>query len=217
MIHTMNLLDAIGARNSKVRTFRNLEKILDFVKLTQLFRGIERDIFLAKEKRLENDTEHSFQLAMVSWYIAETGELNLNLNQIIKYALIHDFVEVYAGDTPLYTSSDRFARSKKNRERKASLRIEQEFPEFAELHKSIRAYERMTDQESKFVYTVDKLLPILSIYLDEGCAWKNKGISIEMIIDKNAERISIVPEIKQYFDAMIGLLRGSPEYFTGVM
>lgn len=214
MIHNMNLLDKIHAGNSELRTFRNLEKILDFVELTRLFRGVERDIFLMQEKRLENDTEHSYQLAIVSWYIAEIQGLNLNISKVIKYALVHDLVEVYAGDTPLYTATETYVQSKTDREKQALRKIEQKFPEFKELHTAIHAYEERDDPESRFVYTVDKLLPILSIYLEKGNAWKDKGISIEMIINKNASRISIVPEIKSYFDVMIRLMRGSPEYFT---
>lgn len=191
----------------------NLKKALDFIKLTNDFRKIERDILLSVEQRLENDIEHSYQLTLVSWYIATIENLNLNIDKIIKYALIHDMVEAYAGDTPLYSSDKEYIQSKKDRERKSASRLKQKFPEFPELHELIQKYEEKIDMESKFVYAVDKLLPNLSIYLDEGSTWKDHGITLEMIIDKNSSRISLSPAVKKYFDMLIILIREKPEYF----
>ncbi|MFA5841744.1 MAG: HD domain-containing protein [Candidatus Paceibacterota bacterium] len=205
---------ATTTKARKRKGANNLDKVLGFVGMTHSFRGVERDISLPREKRLENDMEHSYQLAAVSWYMAEIEGFDLDKNKVIKYALIHDLVEVYAGDTPLYSADEDFIRSKKDREKRAASIIKRQFPEFPELHKLIREYEEKNDPESRFVYAVDKLLPILSIYLDKGHAWKNKSISIEMIIDKNSSRVSLVPEIKKYFDAMIDMIRERPEYFV---
>jgi putative hydrolase of HD superfamily len=210
-MNSLKVTTSANVRRYKVSS--NLKKVLGFVKMTHSFRGIERDILLSKERRLENNTEHSYQLAVVSWYISEIEDFNLDIDRVIKYALIHDLVEVYAGDTPLYSSDEDFVQSKKDREKVAASRIKRRFPEFPELHKLIREYEERSNLESKFVYTVDKLLPILSIYLDKGHAWKSNNISIEMIINKNISRISLVPEIKKYFDAMVVIMREKPEYF----
>lgn len=210
MIHTMKTLGrATGVDHER----KNLKKILGFVELTQNFRGIERDILLSKEKRLENNTEHSYQLAVVCWYIIGIEEFDLDIDKVIRYALIHDLVEVYAGDTPLYSSTNDYLLSKERREKEAATLIGDQFPEFADLHASIQEYKEKLNAESKFVYAVDKLLPILAIYLDKGHAWKSHGISIDMIIDKNASKISIAPEVKNYFDAMISVIREKPEYF----
>ena len=73
-----------------------LQKLLNFVKITADFRGVERKVALKKANRRENDAEHSYQLAMVAWYIVNSEKLGLNSDLVVKYALIHDLVEVYA-------------------------------------------------------------------------------------------------------------------------
>lgn len=193
----------------------NLVKILDFVKLTNIFKKIERDIPLFDGSKPENDLEHSYQLAMLSWYILSIEPNNLNIEKVFKYALIHDLSEVYAGDTPLYMSSNKYLKNKKYREQKAILRIIKEFPNFTDLHIMIKKYEEKSDDESKFIFAVDKLLPVMSIYLDEGHAWKTHKIQLESIIAKNEEKVSISPIAKKYFDFMINIIREKLEFFDG--
>lgn len=80
----------------------NIKRILNFSEFIIKFNQLERRIYATGENRLENDSEHSFQLAMVSWYIISTEKLKYDIDKIIKYALVHDLVEIYAGDTFFY-------------------------------------------------------------------------------------------------------------------
>lgn len=185
----------------------NLQKLLSFVKLTQDFRGVERQITFRSSQVKENDTEHSFQLAIVAWYLVNSHGFELDTNKIVKYALVHDLVEVYAGDTPMNSKDEEYVKSKVAREKEAEERIAQEFSEFSELTDCIHAYEKKEDKESKFVYALDKLLPILSIYLDQGHAWKTENITLDMIIDTKTDKVSFSPEVKKYFDEIVEVLR----------
>ena len=184
----------------------NLQKLLSFVKLTQEFRGVERQIVFKQSKVKENDTEHSFQLAIVAWYLANSHKFDLDTNLIVKYALVHDLVEVYAGDTPMNSTDEAYVASKQKREKEAEEKIGREFFEFKEMVDCIHAYEKKEDKESKFVYALDKLLPVLSIYLDEGHSWKVDKISLDMIIDSKTDKIALSPEIKKYFDEILEIL-----------
>lgn len=182
----------------------NLEKLLRFVKLTNDFKNIERDIpqsFSGFNK--ENDSEHSYQLAMISWYLAITENSNLNIEKILKYALVHDLPEAYAGDTPLYTLNEEYLNNKKNRETESILKLKKEFLHFVDLDIWIEKYEKREDDESRLVYAVDKLLPVMSIFLDKGHAWKTHGIAIDSLISKNKERVSASAIAAKYFDLMI--------------
>ncbi len=184
----------------------NLQKLLSFVKLTQNFRDVEREIVFKKSGNKENDVEHSFQLAIVAWYLVDSHKFNLDTNKIVKYALVHDLVEVYAGDTPMNSQDHDYVASKGKREREAEQRITQEFTEFGEMVACIHAYEKKEDKESKFVYALDKLLPVLSIYLDQGHSWKVGKISLDMIIKSKTDKVALSPEIKKYFDELIEIL-----------
>lgn len=190
----------------------NLKKTLSFLELTIQFRRIERDILFSVEQRKENDTEHSYQLTMIAWYIATLEKLDLNLNKIIKYSLIHDLVEVYAGDTPLYTKDLDYLKSKKERELKSAQVFKMRFKDFPELHELIDKYLHHKDKESQFVFMVDKLLPVLAIYLDKGHAWRTHGITPDLIIEKNQANMT-TPQMRKYFDSMIKLIKNKPEYF----
>lgn len=188
-----------------------MEDLLKFVELTQEFKAVRRKVLLAKEGREENDAEHSFQLALLAWYIISSKKLELDANICMRYALVHDLPETYAGDTPSEVHKKYSeARSKKHeREERAMQKLMYEFPEFPDMHDLIRAYELKEDEESKFVYALDKILPLMNIYLDKGHSWKIHGITMEDIINDKAKKVEASPEIKKYYDLIMELLKSN--------
>ena len=159
------------------------------------------------EDRYENDTEHSYQLAMLALYIVNSQKLDLNHELILKYALIHDLVEVYAGDTYIYSTDTKEINSKEEREKKAMRQLKREFPEFPELHKIIKDYETKINKESRFIYSLDKIQPILNVYTDNGKTFKQEGVTLQMLIDCKKDKVAVSPEVKIYFDELIKLLK----------
>lgn len=186
-----------------------MEELLKFVELTQDFKAVRRKVVLAKEGREENDAEHSYQLAMIAWYIISTKSLDLDIGKCLKYALVHDLVEVYAGDTPSFVHRKYAeARSKKHeREQRAIQKLLFEFPEIEEMHELIRVYELKEDEESKFVYALDKILPIMNIYLDKGHSWKMHSITLEDLVEDKSKKVDVSPEIRKYFDLLMEVLK----------
>ena len=184
----------------------DLEKILTFTKLLNEFRNVERMILIKGSDRKENDSEHSYSLAMLAWYVTTTYNLPFDKEKILKYALVHDLVEVYAGDTYTYTEDKALLDSKEQREKEAAERLKKEFPEFEDLHKLIHEYEQKSDEESKLIYALDKIEPMLYIYLDSGRLWKKRNITLRMIIEHKTEKISVSPTIKKIYDELLTLL-----------
>ncbi len=140
--------------------------LIKYMKFLHQFQEVERSIWLQKNKspRNENDSEHSYQLAMVGWYLAEKLNRKLDVNKIIKYALVHDLVEVYAGDISMYNSAEKtLETTKQQRELAAIEKIKVEFADFPEQIKMIMEYENKGDPESKFVYALDKLIAQVNI------------------------------------------------------
>lgn len=185
---------------------QELDGILKFAKLIHDFQKVERVIRVPKLDRFENDVEHSYQLALVAWYIVSSYKLDLDIDKILKYALIHDLVEVYAGDTSAIDPDPSVHASKAEREHKAFEKLKNEFPEFSSLTEQIEKYESRQDEESMFVYTLDKILPPLNTYLDEGRAWKDHGMDLTYVLNHAGPRVSHHPEIKKYFDQLVVLL-----------
>ncbi len=183
-----------------------MDRLLHFFELLHQFQQVKRATLVRGEDRKENDFEHSYQLAMVAWYLVNSEKLPFNLERVIQYALVHDLVEVYADDTPTYGAD---LEEKAKREQAAAIQLQQKLPDFRDLHSLIHNYENQTDAESKFVYALDKLLPILNNYLDGGRNWKENGITLEMLIAHKTERIAISPYIKKYYDVLLEKLRAS--------
>ena len=189
----------------------DLSKILNFVGLLNTFRQVERVVLANNEKRWENDVEHSYHLAMLAWYIGESHALPLNRDLLVKYALVHDLVEVYAGDTYIYTMNQSEKDSKKAREEKAAVELRENFPEFEALHRLIFAYEKREGAESRFVYALDKIQPILNIYTDGGRTWKEKGVTIQMLVDTKKHQVALSPEVSACFEELVRLLKKDEE------
>src|SRR3989344_203100 len=186
---------------------KDLQNILKFTKLLNKFRQIERAICSNGGDRLENDVEHSYQLTMLAWYIISTQKLDLNLDLVIKYSLVHDLVEIYAGDTYAHTTDRELKKSKIKREEDSLIKLESEFKEFPEIFELIKQYESKSDLEAKFIYALDKIEPILNIYTSSRKTWKEKNISIDMIIDIKKDKVKFDPEVEKLFYKIIETLK----------
>lgn len=189
-----------------------LENLMGFVKFTHLVQQVERVVLVNGQERWENDAEHSFQLTFIAWYIAENEKLNLDLSKVLYLALAHDVLEAYAGDTYIYASPEILA-TKKKREQEAVKLIKQNFPHFPSLSEIITEYEIRQTPESKFVYVLDKLLPIINIYLDGGRTWQQKGITLEKMLKVKTEQIALFPDLVPYYEELVAILREKGELF----
>ena len=184
----------------------NIAHILYFTKLLNKFQEVERVVNLPKREGRENDAEHSYQLAMLAWYIAESNELTLDKNLLLKYALVHDFVEVYAGDTFIYSKKQTDHETKHAREEEARVQLKQELPEFKEFHSAILEYEKLENKESRFIYVLDKIHPVLQIYLDDGRNWHEHNVTLEKLLDKKRDKMFLSPELLPYWEELEKIL-----------
>jgi putative hydrolase of HD superfamily len=162
--------------------------------------------------RKENNVEHSYVLAMLAWYIIGKDSLNLDTTLVLKYALAHDLVEVYAGDTSLFDARGR--ETKHAREAAAADRLGKEFSEFGELHNTIEQYENLADRESRFIKALDKLVPMYMAVAEGGRVWREHDITLERIVELKQPFMDHAPEIQPYFDSFIAHLRTRPELFN---
>lgn len=186
----------------------SFDQLLAFVDLLHQLRTVERSVLIKNSDRNENDTEHSFSLAMIGWYVNATHKLGFDMGKICMYALAHDVVEVYAGDTYFYSANpDQDLKNKIERERQAALRLQKEFPEFPELHTAIENYEKRVDKESAFIYALDKIEPVLSIYRDKGRTWKKDGITLEMLETMKAPKVAVDPTVTLLFKELVARLK----------
>lgn len=188
-----------------------LKELFEFIDLTHKFQQVERVIDLPNSNHRENDAEHSYQLTMVAWYLVTKHKLQLDLTLVIKYALIHDLVEAYAGDSFIYDGDPDREKKKKVKEEIAMKKLEENFPDFRDLHHLIKSYEKKTYQEAKFIWALDKMIPIWNIYLDNGRSWHKENISLKMLIENKTSKVKASDIVNDYFQETIKLLEEREE------
>lgn len=168
-----------------------INKLLKFLSFTQKFRTTQRAILAVGENRMENDVEHSYQLAILTWYIIESEKLKLNKDLAIKYALIHDLEEAITGDKNIFDNKARI--NKESQEKLAQKKISKIFPNWKEYKKLSFNYKNKNDEEAKLVNGLDKVLPVLNIYLDNGRIWKTEDTTFEKLVKNKREKVIIHP------------------------
>jgi putative hydrolase of HD superfamily len=181
--------------------------VVNFIDLLIKFQGTDRHIPIPSLNRVENDTEHSYNLAMTAWLIIAADKLPLSLDLVIRYALVHDLVEVYATDA--FALDDKQVAQKEEKEHAALNKLEKNglTKEFVEL---IRQYEKLEDEESKFVYGLDKLMPAFTLIHGKVGLWKEHNVSLQAWDEKFRSKIEMSRYLTPYLDQLIKLQKDNP-------
>lgn len=189
----------------------DLQRLIELQRFLLAFSRIERRAHrLHGETYInETDTEHSYNLAMTAWFLApQFPELDRDL--LIRYALVHDLVEVHAGDTDIFAPDDIIA-TKHDRETAAAKQLNDDWVDFPDMHDLIERYENRADAEGRFIYALDKIMPIMLIYINNGYSWSVNTITLDKLHAAKADKVALSPEIKPYYDELYDLLLQSPE------
>ena len=177
---------------------KHFKKIIEFQKLLKKFNQIYRDVgSLHNEKEFDNDAEHSYRVAMLCWMIIDEYKLKLDVNKVIKYALVHDLTEIYAGDMSIYANYNQ--KDKEKREHKSFLKLKASFPNLKSIWKLIEQYEKRKDEESKFVYVIEKLEPILVVILSENDHWIKRKVKIDDFFERKQKKIKSIDSFAHKF------------------
>jgi putative hydrolases of HD superfamily len=191
-----------------------LDDMIQFSRLMLKFQSVERAIHVPGIDRNENDVEHSYQLAMMAWYLNNAGNLGLDTDKIIRYALVHDLPETLAGDVHAYDPQAR--KGKAERERQALKVLHQEYPEAAEIIEAVHIYDRLEDPEARYIYALDKIMPMVLVYLDGGRAWREYGLTAEQLHANKLDKVALSQPVKELYDQLVVLLERNPQLFSNI-
>jgi putative hydrolase of HD superfamily len=170
--------------------------MLDLGSLALAFGRVDRITRHPDGVTLESDTDHTVMLGLAACAFASRFAPALDLGKVAQFALVHDLVEVYAGDTVTshVSFSDADRTDKEERERAALGRIRTEFDgEFSWLGETIEAYERLDTPEARFVKVMDKAMPKIANIHNRGVTFKAQGhdrASGESFIRTQLEKLS---------------------------
>ncbi|MDE0430221.1 MAG: HD domain-containing protein [Caldilineaceae bacterium] len=162
------------------RLSRQLQFILEIDRL----KGVLRRSLLLESRRRENSAEHSWHLAMMALVLAEHANETVNLLHTLKLLLIHDVVEIDAGDT--YAYDDDSHDGKIERERTAAIRIFGLLPpdQAAEMTALWEEYEAQQTPEARFALALDRFMPFLHNYHTGGITWRENRVTRAQVEDR---------------------------------
>ena len=178
---------------SQIRFIIEIDKLKTILRQTKIMDG----------SRHENDAEHSWHLAVMAVLLSEYAKEKIDVLKVIKMVLIHDIVEIDAGDTFVYERP--MTNSPSENEQKAAERIFNILPQ--EQAKEIMAlwqeFEARETPESRFAAALDRLQPILCNIKNQGGAWKMHGITYDRVIERNRHIANGTPDLWKYAEKII--------------
>ena len=178
----MNSFDFLDNERLKAQ----IEFLVEIDKMKNVFR---RTVLIDGSRR-ENDAEHSWHFAMLALILNEYCSEEIDVSKVIKIALCHDLVEVYAGDTFAYDSEGH--KDKKQREAEAAEKLFAILPDDeGEFIKSLwLEFENKETPEARFANVCDRFQPLIHNYLTNGHTWKEGDVHAPQVL----ERMSVIKE-----------------------
>ena len=180
-----------------------LKKQMDFLLEVDKLKFIYRQTYLSNGERKENDAEHSWHLALMAVLLQEYSNEPVDVVKVMTMVLIHDLVEIDAGDTYAYDTAGN--QTKREREVKAAQRIFGILPKdqeeaFRALWEEFEAYET---PEAKFAHVCDNMQPFMLNHATGGRSWQEHGVKKSQVLNRNRYLEDGSKTMKQYFDEII--------------
>ncbi len=181
-----------------------LEKQFDFFREIDKEKFIGRQTYLTDGERKENDAEHAWHMAIMTVLLSEYANEKIDVLKTVMMLLIHDLVEIDAGDTYAYDEEGK--KTQREREEKAAKRIfgllpEEQGEKLMALWEEFEAYET---PEANFAHTMDNIQPVMLNDATDGKAWLEHGVHLSQILGRNKKTAEGSEELWQYaYEKMI--------------
>lgn len=188
-----------------------LEQQIRFLLELDKQKEIERQTYLADGSRKERDAEHAWHLAVMAFLLADYANEKIDVLKTIKMVLLHDVVEIDAGDTYAYDTEN--LKTKKDREIKAADRIYGMLPETqkAEYRALWEEFEARETPEAKFARALDNIQPILLNHASGGRSWREHEVKKAQVMDRNVRTHEGSEALWEYIQKIIeeNVLKGN--------
>ena len=163
-----------------------LQKQLDFILEIDKEKNIFRQTHLSDHGRNENDAEHAWHMAIMAYLLQEYSNEKIDVARVMLMCLIHDVVEIDAGDTYAYDAEG--LKTQKAREEAAKERLYSMLPEDqkADLTAIFDEFEERKTPEAKFARALDNLQPLLLNNSNDGGDWRNHDVTAEKVYERQS-------------------------------
>lgn len=191
-------MDKFGFINSE-----KLKKQIEFIIVIDEMKNVLRRNLLVDGSRRENDAEHSWHLAVMAMILEEYSADKVDISKVLKIALVHDLVEVYAGDTFAYDvkgNEDKLDREIIAAEKLFGMLKDGQGDEIRALWDEFEAKET---PESKYANAIDRLQPLILNYLTNGHTWKLGDVHSTQIYKRMDIIRTATPELWHIVEGII--------------
>jgi putative hydrolase of HD superfamily len=157
-------------------------KQLRFIVEIDKLKRVLRRTLLTDQSRRENSAEHSWHIALMAPILAEYAAEEIDVLRVMKMLLVHDLVEIDAGDTFAYDAAGHL--DKEDRERAAADRVFGLLPEeqASELRSLWNEFEESESPEARYALALDRLQPLLQNVHADGGTWRSHGVTREQVL-----------------------------------
>jgi putative hydrolase of HD superfamily len=177
-----------------------LNKQLDFVIELDRLKGVYRQALLkSDDNRFENSAEHSWHITLTAQILHEYAVEKVNITRVMSMLLIHDIVEIDAGD--MFAFSDQKNHTEQaEKEVAAATRIFGLLPEkqFQHYKKLWLEFENDESVDARFAKAMDRILPLLQNMRNEGGSWARHDVSKSQVINRNNHLEGLAPQLWSY-------------------
>lgn len=177
-------LGETGARPEE--TDERLDRIISFCRLIDKEKSVERRTYISDGSRFENDAEHAWHMAVMALLLSEYADEKTDVLKVVSMLLVHDLVEIYAGDTFAYDTEG--VKTQKQREKDAADRLYAQLPD--DLSEKFRGlwdeFEAGQTPEARFAHTLDNFQPLMLQAATDGRSWKEGGRRLSEVLRRNA-------------------------------
>lgn len=184
--------------------FERFNRQLDFLVEIDKVKQILRNTILMDSSRQENDAEHAWHMAVAAMTLQEYANAKeLDMAKVLKMALLHDLVEIDAGDTFAYDEKGHL--DKAEREAKAAGRIFGLLPadQCAEFRSLWEEFEEGKSPEACFAIALDSFMPLLHNYRTKGRQWQKHNITSSMVLERNRGVAKGSEELWSYINSIV--------------
>lgn len=180
-----------------------IKKQIEFVLVIDEMKNVLRRNLVVDGSRRENDAEHSWHLAMLAMILEEYSSQKVDIERVLKITLVHDLVEVYAGDTFAYDAKGN--EDKLDREIEAANRLFGMLDpvQGAEIRALWDEFEAKETAESRYANAVDRLQPLLLNYMTNGHTWKLGDVHATQIYKRMDIIRTATPELWHIVEGII--------------
>ena len=164
----------------------SLDRLFAFFREIDKEKEIVRQTYLADGKRLENDAEHAWHMAVMTIMLAPYAREPIDVLKTVSMLLIHDLVEIDAGDTYAYDEIGKATEAR--RERAAAQRIFGLLPpeQGTAMQALWEEFEAWQTPEAKFARTMDRIQPLMLNDASGGVSWQEHGVRLSQVLGRNA-------------------------------